>query len=665
MHKLFKYLIPAICAYFIFTLSYSSKVKYTNSDPQLTLLTSLALLENGSIDLYNYFQKNHPDSFSDGTWKYSYWKNEKKVYYIYPLGTSFLSIPFVAIAKYCGYDLSSKQDDAIVQSFISSCCVVIIFLLLFAISINYLPFYLSLFTSILFVLGTTIISSIGTALWSFNYETIFLLLIAIHIQNHFSKQQKLNGILLGIYVFMAWFCRPSALVFSLILGLALLLYDIKCAFKYGGTLLVLFIPVAYFSLKNFNLIVPIYYHPLFWTHMTSDDSFVNKFFAVLFSPARGLFIYSPFLLVSFIGLFYKSLRKNVLYVFSLSWFVLHTLMLARQANWWGGWCYGPRLFTDALVPLALMFVLSLTKVSIKNTSTFILLIFIFLGIYSTYSHSVQGINNKYSVKWNDNPQIDYHTDFYTWNWDYPQFCADSIANLKKKNEFNILTRIDKGYLKLPKGAVVVVKNDNDFVRDIVSKINQDRIFKDILITTNKDDIHRYTNNSFYITPDLYDDFKNNLSYTSQVSTHAITLADYLKKNKEHHIFLVTKFDIFKNMSVETKKYLDSTGALLTKLYVGEGYALHLFNGKKIEETRMINHLPAELNTKLNGSSIDLLSDGYSKASIKVNQKEFSYMDGGINVVCVNELGKVVDRARFNTYYADVEYMYLFRFELYN
>ncbi len=82
----------------------------------------------------------------------------------------------------------------------------------------------------------------------------------------------------------------------------------------------------------------------------------------LFSPARGLFVYSPLLLLTFLGLaiwFHRpQLRPLALFIAAAS--VLQLLLVSSYEDWSGGHCYGPRYLSD---PAGLL-VLPLVAVSL-------------------------------------------------------------------------------------------------------------------------------------------------------------------------------------------------------------------------------------------------------------------------------------------------------------
>ncbi len=79
----------------------------------------------------------------------------------------------------------------------------------------------------------------------------------------------------------------------------------------------------------------------------------------LFSPSRGLFIYSPFLLASIAGMAIfigtREYRRYPLLFGIAAAIVANIYLVSRWPSWWGGWCYGPRLLTE-IVPLMILFI---------------------------------------------------------------------------------------------------------------------------------------------------------------------------------------------------------------------------------------------------------------------------------------------------------------------
>ena len=99
---------------------------------------------------------------------------------------------------------------------------------------------------------------------------------------------------------------------------------------------------------------------------------------LLLSPGRGLFVYTPFLVLSALGAL-SWLRRGGVYepwlVFPSLVFALGSLALnATWYSWWGGWCFGPRLLTDALPALFVLMLPILPAVESRWWSRSLLLL---------------------------------------------------------------------------------------------------------------------------------------------------------------------------------------------------------------------------------------------------------------------------------------------------
>jgi hypothetical protein len=81
------------------------------------------------------------------------------------------------------------------------------------------------------------------------------------------------------------------------------------------------------------------------------DEFVEALAANLFSSGRGIFVFSPIVVVAVIGVF-RVVRSvgsaTALQKMSVVVIVLYWIAISALPHWTGGHSFGPRLFTDAL-----------------------------------------------------------------------------------------------------------------------------------------------------------------------------------------------------------------------------------------------------------------------------------------------------------------------------
>jgi len=159
---------------------------------------------------------------------------------------------------------------------------------------------------------------------------------------------------------------------------------------------------------------PIYHHVEgIWT-----GNFLEGLMGTLFSPSRGLFIFSSWTLVSLLVLptTAGSIRRKSS---STAWFLVglipYGIILSKYSVWWAGHSFGPRYWTDVIPLFAIMLAFALDWLYSQGRSRLILLpIYIFTFLVSI---AIQVIGAFYSPSsWNLSPKnIDTHHE-RLWEW---------------------------------------------------------------------------------------------------------------------------------------------------------------------------------------------------------------------------------------------------------
>jgi len=87
---------------------------------------------------------------------------------------------------------------------------------------------------------------------------------------------------------------------------------------------------------------------------------------LLFSPARGLLIYTPiaiFALAAFAPRARESRERHRFTVIAATVFsVVHIVLIAKWPAWWGGYCWGPRLLTEISAPVMILIAIGLPAI---------------------------------------------------------------------------------------------------------------------------------------------------------------------------------------------------------------------------------------------------------------------------------------------------------------
>jgi hypothetical protein len=413
---------------------FTGDIRDTKSDPYATLLVSQAIVQHGTVRLDDYAPSlnfNHHGIKTINGHVYSW----------YPLGTPVFSIPFVAGALALGYDM--RRDEGGTQIAIAALISVLVFIALYLTARNYLPPVASLFLAGLSFFGSSLTSSMATGLWNSDFTTFFCaLLVLVLALWETEKIERPCPYLLTILAFAAYFSKPTGAIPAFLVFVYLLVKRRELAIKYGAILGLLFWAFVLFSYLQFGRALPEYYDPRLMSGPISWTSLKG----VLVSPSRGLFVYSPFFLLSLAGgvLFFKELRKNPLFWFSLAWFGFHAFTAAKRPQWWGGWCFGPRLMMEAIPSLVLLTILAgreafLSKKKILKGA--LVAGFVLLGLWGVFVNVKQGLHNFYAADaFNKFPDMNENPE-YIMDWRYPQFLADEkmvtkrLLEIIRKGEF--------------------------------------------------------------------------------------------------------------------------------------------------------------------------------------------------------------------------------------
>lgn len=417
-------------AAFIFAIAYFSPHTNIDSDPRYTLLVSQALIEHRTVRLDTY--QATIENQAPVEWRL--WRNDGHIYYVYPLAASFLALPLVAALHRLGYDMRSLPNEDFGQNFLSAVTVVFIFLFLYKIARYYLPSKTSLVLAGVSVLGTTLISTLGTAVWSHNFAVLFICL-SLWLLVRLENGDPFPGLpyALGLFLFLAYFSRPTTAVF-IAATLLFLFFKYRPSFwRTACIALLLLAGFVWFAQREYGLWLPPYYLPHRFgglLHYSTEETtpFPIAVYALLFSPSRGLFVYSPIFLLAIAGLLHYRhavKRHSLLWLIAIGSFG-HIILVARFPNWWGGFSFGPRLLSEMAPVLALLTIFvarAWLQDSAPRYRRIGLLLFLLAGGISLFIHSYLGLFNQNTLLSHGHslpPHVD-KAPYLLLDWRYPQF----------------------------------------------------------------------------------------------------------------------------------------------------------------------------------------------------------------------------------------------------
>ena len=401
-------------------LAFVSPVDMSRSDAAFAMLVSRTLLYEGTFALNSSI--DDPVVGRDLAKDYRIRRNGDGDYLYYSFGVPVLSLPAVALAELAGWDLRRAEDDARLQNVLSALVCFTIVLLLYRLLIVWLDPLAAWLITAVSCLGSSLVSTLGTALWNSGYQLVCVIAAAILIVSRRPAPFMRVAILLSL----AALCRPTT-GFFLIAVLAFWLQREKpgAVVRAAGVGLAGLAILLVGAALGATLPVPLYYDP---TRLFRVGDPVEGLMGILFSPSRGLLVFSPFLVVAIAGMATVGRRiwRNPVAHLAGIWILLHVTAVAFKKVWWGGHSFGPRLLLEIIPAFAILTALVWRELASSRKR------WIWLGVYSSCGlialaiHGYSGLFNTWTVRWNERPGINIVPE-ENFNWRFPQFLASESS----------------------------------------------------------------------------------------------------------------------------------------------------------------------------------------------------------------------------------------------
>ena len=415
----------------VFLLSYFSINADVGSDPKLTLLVSQALVDHHTVTLDAYRADvilDHP--FSDYVAEGTILETNGHTTYYFPAGPALLSAPVVALLRSAGWDMRST-DNYRLQELLSALTATLAFFLAYTLARRFVPARAALVITLVSVLGSNLLSTLGTALWSHNYAVLFIA-GGLWLLAGDRRLTPARSLLLGVLLFLAFLCRATAAAFIVPALAYLALRQRRALLPAAAAALALLLAYLLWHQNVYGAWLPSYYSPQrlaverapLWVGIAGN----------LLSPGRGIFVFSPFLLVVLAGgaAHRRDLRPRALVGLCAVWFALHLVLVARAASWWGGWSFGPRLLTDlwpGLILLTAIVWAAVTRRATPRRARLWAAAYLGLALPALFFHAGLGLNSQAASRWNGAidpvPEPGSHTLGDLFDWRISQVAASN------------------------------------------------------------------------------------------------------------------------------------------------------------------------------------------------------------------------------------------------
>jgi hypothetical protein len=269
----------------------------------------------------------------------------------FPPFAGVIALPIYAVSALAGVSPSSRlvgDLEKVSASVITALSVAILFLTLRRLADK----NDALLIATVYAFGSSTFSISAQALWQHGPSELFLTLSLYCLVR--GLQERRFSAYAGFALAAAVVCRPT----NILIALPLAIYVLHCQRDQVARFLFLALAPALF-LAGYN-----YYYwgsalTMPYANLATDQGhwmpLLEGFAARLFSPNRGLLIYSPVFLFSVVGIYQMSRGKEPrLFRYCAAGVVLNILWYSKWPAWQEWWSFPPRYLTD-LSPLLALF----------------------------------------------------------------------------------------------------------------------------------------------------------------------------------------------------------------------------------------------------------------------------------------------------------------------
>lgn len=354
------------------------------------------------------------------------------VLYLYPHGSSLLSLPFVAIANLFGihtvdaHDSYSRRGAGIIQKTLAAFLMAVLTVLIYRTALFLLGARESLILTLGCAFGTQIWSSASRAMWSSTWLILLAQIAILELLHSEVSKRPPRPLLLATILSWMYFCRPTASIPIAVLTVYMFWFHRRGFITYAVTGAFWCAAFVAYSRIAFGEWIPGYYTE---SHFAIHN-FPVALAGLLISPSRGLFIIVPatvFVLYR-VARYWRWMPERPLAAAALAIVALLILSTAVWPIWWGGWSYGPRILTDTVPWFVLLAILGLAAAPphLPHKLSRIEAVLGFALVAIGIATNAPGALSYKAARWNVVSDVNSHPE-RAFDWSYPQFLAEFIS----------------------------------------------------------------------------------------------------------------------------------------------------------------------------------------------------------------------------------------------
>jgi hypothetical protein len=388
----------------------------TVTDSFWVLPTAKSILaeHNADLDEYRYL----PERLQ--RWQTS--ERDGHLYYDVPFGVAAVSLPFVALGtaidavagtQLTTIDATPPTLDPIIASLFTAACALVVYLLALEQLGRVKP---ALAAMVVFAFATPAVSTTSRALWMHG-PSMLAVAITLYLLLRARSDDRTNLLTAaGAVIAAAYFIRPTNSVSVIAFTVYVVATYRRDAWRWLVGLVATSAVFVAINLTLYGMVLQPYFRA---SRLAFSSQVPEALAGNLISPARGLFVYCPFLLAG-AWIVVGKVRTRTLTSLDATLLAIlagHWLAVSLFPHWWGGWSYGPRFMSDVM-PLAMWFVIpaisELSSPESRRHHPALAGLFALAIVWSVLVNSLAALDSA-GFAWNVEPHIDLHPE-RIWDW---------------------------------------------------------------------------------------------------------------------------------------------------------------------------------------------------------------------------------------------------------
>lgn len=324
---------------------------------------------------------------------YMYYPHGGHTYSVFPVGTPVAAIPvYLLPSLFIGYltPLWSELLGKTSAAFMMALAVVFIYLTVLKLLDDRKS---ALVVSVVFAFGTGVFAMASQMLLTFTGVVLFLAMGMYFLVLGNGKPRYV--VMAGFAFAFAGLCQPASMVFLLLFGLYVVLRRRRDLSWYAAgalppvALMAVYNSIAYGApWRTGEFLAATFIKTGSWKGSVTlgelwSTPVVRGAVNNLFSPSRGLLVFSPVLVFAFYGL-YLAIRKKGKYSFLIYGFIgccVTFLVASKWYDWGGGNCYGYRITLNAIPVLCLLTAVAMPRVLNRKALLAVFSVFLAFSVF--------------------------------------------------------------------------------------------------------------------------------------------------------------------------------------------------------------------------------------------------------------------------------------------